>query len=255
MKILLKNIKPRRNQIDDSLRNQLILDYTHLIKFIAQKIVVRLPDHIELDDLISVGILGLMDAIDKYDPSKNNKFKTYAEYRIKGAILDELRSQDWVPRSVRGKIKRLEQTIMKLKNILHKQPSLLEIAEDMQISLSDLHILTSKTKTINLVSIDDYSPTTENMNLLECLPNPNSKDAFVELLLKKNRSLLSTLIEDLPQNQQIVIKLYYFEQLNLKEIGRLIEITESRVSQIHSKALNKLRIKLKSNHQPGQTAC
>jgi RNA polymerase sigma factor for flagellar operon FliA len=205
-----------------------------------------LPPNIEIDDLISSGVIGLMDAIEKYDPTRDNTFKTYAEFRIRGAILDELRAQDWVPRSVRDKAKLLDRTTVKLEAQLGRSPEDTEVATALNVSLEEFHDLVNQVRPVSLLSIDDQA-TFSNvdkksiMNLLESckLSNP-----FNQLNVKTIKEVVTTAIEELPEKQRLVLSLYYYEDLNLKEIGKILRVTESRVSQLHAQAISRLRGKL-----------
>lgn len=248
MKALVKRYKQDSQGVDDKLRDQLIMDYAPLIRFVAQRIASRLPSNIEIDDLISAGVIGLMDAIEKYDPSRDNKFKTYAEFRIRGAILDELRSQDWVPRSVRDKAKRIERKYAELEQQLGRAVTDIELAEALEITLEEYHEMVSKVKAVTLLSVDDLTTPYqhEKKSLLDCLEGSSSKNPFSQLKSKSVRNVLMTNIEELPEKQKLVLSLYYYEDLNLKEIGKILEVTESRVSQLHTQAVEKLRSKLKS---------
>ena len=152
---ILKRYKEEPSKVTPEQKDKLILEYAPLIRFIAQKIAIRLPSNIELDDLISSGVIGLMDAIEKYDPSRDNKFKTYAEFRIRGAILDELRSQDWVPRSVRDKAKLLDRATVELENDLGRSPTEEEVAEKLQISVEEYYDLVNQVKPVSVLSMDD----------------------------------------------------------------------------------------------------
>src|SRR4249919_959096 len=154
---LLRKYKEEPNKLTSQQKDKLIMEYAPLIRFIAQKIAVRLPSNIELDDLISSGVIGLMDAIDKYDSSRDNKFKTYAEFRIRGAILDELRAQDWVPRSVREKAKILERCFAKIEQQLGRQATEEEVYEELGISQSEYHELLNQVRSVSLLSYDDIS--------------------------------------------------------------------------------------------------
>lgn len=242
---LLKKYKEEPAKVSPEQKDKLILEYAPLIRFIAQKIAIRLPSNIELDDLISSGVIGLMDAIEKYDPSRDNKFKTYAEFRIRGAILDELRSQDWVPRSVRDKAKLLDRTQADLENELGRAPTEEEVAEKLDISVDDYYDMVNQVKPVSVLSIDEatFSDSDKKsiMNLLEgCkLHNPH-----VQLNIKSVKEVVAKSIEDLPERQRLVLSLYYYEDLNLKEIGKILRVTESRVSQLHAQAISRLRIKL-----------
>ncbi len=243
---ILKKYKEEPSKVTPEQKDKLILEYAPLIRFIAQKIAIRLPSNIELDDLISSGVIGLMDAIEKYDPSRDNKFKTYAEFRIRGAILDELRSQDWVPRSVRDKAKLLDRTTVELENELGRTPTEEEVAEKLQISVDEYYDLVNQVKPVSVLSMDDQSTFSNSdkksiMNLLEgCkIHNPH-----VQLNIKSVKEVVAKSIEDLPERQRLVLSLYYYEDLNLKEIGKILRVTESRVSQLHAQAISRLRIKL-----------
>lgn len=247
MKALVKKYKFGYLNVDRRLRDQLIMDYAPLIRFIAQKISSRLPSNVEIDDLISAGVIGLMDAIEKYDPSRDNKFKTYAEFRVRGAILDELRSQDWVPRSVRDKAKKIERTYSELEQRLGRTVTDVEISDALDISLDEYYVMISKVKAVTLLSAEELlSPMRqERKGLLEDL-EAGGKNPFSQLKNKNIRQLIKEHIKDLPEKQKLVLSLYYYEDLNLKEIGRILDVTESRVSQLHTQAVEKLRSKLKN---------
>ncbi|SMF66407.1 FliA/WhiG family RNA polymerase sigma factor [Pseudobacteriovorax antillogorgiicola] len=247
MKGLVKRYKQDTKGVDGKLRDQLIMDYAPLIRFVAQRIAARLPSNIDIDDLISAGVIGLMDAIEKYDPSRDNKFKTYAEFRIRGAILDELRSQDWVPRSVRDKAKKIEKTYAELEQKFGRAVSDQEISKALGVGLDEYYDMVAKVKAVTLLSIDELSGPNQQdkKSLLECLENVSSKNPFTQLKSKGVRELLIKNIEELPEKQKLVLSLYYYEDLNLKEIGKILEVTESRVSQLHTQAVEKLRSRLK----------
>jgi RNA polymerase sigma factor for flagellar operon FliA len=247
MKGLVKRYKQDNKGVDGKLRDQLIMDYASLIRFVAQRISARLPSNVDIDDLISAGVIGLMDAIEKYDPSRDNKFKTYAEFRIRGAILDELRSQDWVPRSVRDKAKKIERMYSKLEQEFGRAVSDTEISGALGIDLNEYYDMVSKVKAVTLLSIDELTGPQqhERKTLLECLENMSSRNPFSQLKSKAVRDILMKNIEELPEKQKLVLSLYYYEELNLKEIGKILEVTESRVSQLHTQAVEKLRSRLK----------
>jgi RNA polymerase sigma factor FliA len=231
---------------NDPMRNQVIMDYAPLIKYIAQKIAARLPSNIDLDDLFSAGVIGLMDAIDKYDPSRDNKFKTYAEFRIRGAILDELRYQDWVPRSVRESNKKEDRARLELEQKFARPATDREVAAHLEVPLEEFHERAGRTK-VSLLSLEELggAAASDKKSLLECLENPNNKNPFSQLKSKGVRDLIMKTVEELPEKQKLVLSLYYYEDLNLKEIGRILDVTESRVSQLHTQAVQKMRLKLK----------
>ncbi len=225
-------------------RQQLIVEYTPLIRFIAKKISIRLPANIEAEDLISSGVIGLMDAINKYDSSRDNKFKTYAEFRIRGSILDELRAQDWVPRSVRDKAKMLDRATSALEVDLGRSPTDEEIAERMGLTLNEFYDLANQARPVNVFSIDEVSTfsSMDRKSFLNLLQKEN--DPFFHLSVKSIKKVIKKSIEELPERQRIVLSLYYYEGFNLKKIGAILGVTESRVSQLHAQAVNRLKVKL-----------
>jgi RNA polymerase sigma factor for flagellar operon FliA len=234
----------------NSSRDQLVLEYAPLIKYIAQKIAARLPANIELDDLISSGVIGLMDAMEKYDSSRDNKFKTYAEFRIRGAILDELRAQDWVPRSVREKAKILERCYAKMEQEKGRQATDEEICLELGITQAEYHELLNQVRSVSLLSYDDISHFSKaDKRALHGVGDQGAKapTPFSEVNVAYIKRMISDAIRDLPEKQRLVLSLYYYEDLNLKEIGRVLDVTESRVSQLHTQAILRLKAKLR-NH-------
>lgn len=234
----------------NSTRDKLIMEYAPLIKYIAQKIAARLPANIELDDLISSGVIGLMDAIEKYDASRDNKFKTYAEFRIRGAILDELRAQDWVPRSVREKAKILERCYAKIEQSKGRQATDEEVCAELGITQEEYHDMLNQVRSVSLLSYDDISSFSKaDKRLLHGYGEGGSKAStpFSEVNIAYIKKMISEAIRDLPEKQRLVLSLYYYEDLNLKEIGRVLDVTESRVSQLHTQAILRLKGKLR-NH-------
>ena len=234
----------------NSSRDQLILEYAPLIKYIAQKIAARLPANIELDDLISSGVIGLMDAIDKYDSSRDNKFKTYAEFRIRGAILDELRAQDWVPRSVREKAKQLERVYARIEQQKGRQATDDEVCSELGISTEEFHDMLNQVRSVSLLSYDDISSFSKaDKRSLHGYGESGTRapTPFNEVSVASIKRMISDAIQDLPEKQRLVLSLYYYEDLNLKEIGRVLDVTESRVSQLHTQAILRLKARLR-NH-------
>lgn len=229
-------------------RDDVILEHMPQIRFIAQRISSKLPSSVEMDDLISAGVLGLMDALDKFDPSRGVKFKTYAELRIRGSILDSLRGLDWAPRSLRKKRKTLEKTYQELEQELGRSAGEAEVAEKMAISLEELHQLLDQVKGINLGSFHEFWEQDEDGNrsegVLHYLPDDPEKSPFRACQRKEVRSVIAAAIDRLPENERMVLSLYYFEELTMKEIGQILGVNESRVSQLHTKATLRLRSKL-----------
>jgi len=234
---------------NNSSRENLVVEYASLIKYIAQKIAVRLPANIELDDLMSSGVIGLMDAIEKYDSTRDNKFKTYAEFRIRGAILDELRAQDWVPRSIREKAKLLERCYIKLEQEKGRQATDEEVCASLGITQAEFHELLNQVKSVALVSYDDFSAfSRSDKRTLHGYGSASARGVtpFSEVNVAALKKSLAGAIKDLPEKQRLVLSLYYYEDLNLKEIGRVLDVTESRVSQLHTQAVLRLKAKLRS---------
>jgi RNA polymerase sigma factor for flagellar operon FliA len=244
-------IKPAAEEIEITAENreEVIIRYSPMIKYVANRIAMRLPPHIEVDDLISVGVLGLMDAISKYDSSRGAKFKTYAEFRVRGAILDELRAMDWVPRSIRQKASSVDKVVQSLQVKLSRSPEDQEVAKEMGVSLEQFHATLNETKSIPVFSLDDLGiakDSGEQQSLLDCLAGKADADPQTQIRLIELKEIIAKAIDTLPEKERLMVSLYYYEELTMKEIGAVLEITESRVSQIHSKAVYRLRTKLKA---------
>jgi RNA polymerase sigma factor for flagellar operon FliA len=250
MDALLREAKENDTEISSHLREQIVLEHTSLIRYIVNRIAVRLPSHIDLDDLHNTGVIGLMDAIEKYDPDKNCKFKTYAEFRIKGAILDQLRSLDWVPRSVRQKSRRLERAYGEVEQRLGRSASDDEVADSLGLQLDKFHELLNQVRGISLVNLEEIRGTNSDGDrtgtYADIIEDVNSENPFASLKLTEMKQVIALTIQALPEKERLVISLYYYEDLNMKEIGGILGITESRVCQIHTKAVLRLRAKLKS---------
>lgn len=228
-------------------RNEMILEYLPLVKFIAGRIASRLPSHIEVADLINSGIIGLIDAIEKFDASRKIKFKTYAEFRIKGAILDELRALDWVPRSTRQKASRLEKAYAELEQRLGRAASDAEMIDFLGVSAEEFDALVREARGVALISLDELQgDSDENFerNLLEYLADPENLNPAQIMNLDQIYRIVADTIDQLPEKERLVVSLYYYEELTMKEIGEILAITESRVSQIHTKAILRLRGRL-----------
>jgi len=224
---------------DKALKDVLILEYAPLVKHLAGKIGVHIGYRVEQEDLVSYGIFGLIDAIDKFDYKKGVKFETYANLRIRGAIIDSIRKLDWIPREIRQKNKLLENTYAELEESLGREPFEEEIAAKLEISLEETKDLIKKASLVSLISLDDYLERGSEENI------PADTHSPEEIYDKKEvGEILASAIDTLKENEKKVITLYYFEDLTLKEISKVIEVSESRVSQIHSKAVMKLRAKL-----------
>ncbi len=229
-------------------RDELILEHLPQIKYIAQRISTKLPSHVELNDLVSAGILGLLDAIEKFDPNRGVKFKTYAELRIKGAILDSLRNLDWAPRSLRKKSKDLERVYRELEQRLGRPATDKEVCEAMEISLEEFYELVDQIKGLNLGSFQELSGKDEEKNsepLVKYVPDAPQMDPFFVFHKSEIQGIMSTAIDTLPKKERLVVSLYYYDELTMKEIGKVLGVNESRVSQLHTKAMLRLRTKLR----------
>jgi len=251
-----ETLDPARPELSDDLdlfndREQLITECLPLVKFIAHRISARLPSHVEVDDLIHSGILGLMDAIKKFEPGRNVKFKTYAEQRIRGSILDGLRDLDWVPRSLRRKKKDIENAYHFLEQQLGRAATDEEVALHLAITLEELHKSLDELKGVTLGTFMDVGEDGEGENLISFVPDPDAEDPHITLQARELRTMLKGAVEKLPTKERFVVQLYYFDELTMKEIGTLLNITESRVSQLHTKSMLRLRGKLKERQIEG----
>ncbi|MFI6849890.1 RNA polymerase sigma factor WhiG [Kitasatospora sp. NBC_00085] len=233
---------------DQRLREQLILHYSPLVKYVAGRVGVGLPSNVEQADFVSSGVFGLIDAIEKFDIDRAIKFETYAISRIRGAIIDELRALDWIPRSVRQKAKAIERTYATLEARLRRTPHEPEVAAEMGIAIEDLHAIFSQLSLANVVALDELlHPVGEGgdrLSLMDTLED-HSADNPVEVAEDRElRRLLAQAVNTLPEREKTVVTLYYYEGLTLAEIGQVLGVTESRVSQIHTKSVLQLRAKL-----------
>ncbi len=230
---------------DTSYRDQLITEYLPHVKRIVHRIAVHLPSTIDIDDLMNVGVIGLIQAVDRYDPNRDNKFMTYAVFRIKGAVLSELRSRDYLSRSNRRKIRDLENTFLKLEQKLGREVDDFEVAEELGVSVEQV-FRTKQISNISFISFEElgYSSRDEKEKLMNYLVN-SDEDALTLTRLKEIKEAVARAIEQLPEKERLVISLYYLEELTMKETGKVLNITESRVSQIHSQAVRRLRAKLR----------
>lgn len=236
-----------KKQKDPLIRESFIKQYAPLVKYVAGKVAANMPASVEFDDLVGFGVFGLIDAIDKFDPDKNVKFKTYAVTRMRGAIFDELRSLDWVPRSVRQKTKEIEEAILQTEAKLGRPASDQEVAKTLGMTDEEYSKTMLKISSTSVLSLNDIWYTadeTESMTIGDSIESPASlsPDSIIEK--DEIRRVVIAAIQDLPENEKKVLVLYYYEELTLKEIGKVLDVTESRISQIHTKAILKLRAKL-----------
>lgn len=232
---------------DSETREQLILNYSPLVKYVAGRLSSSLPQTVDTADLISYGIFGLIDAIEKYDPERGIKFETYAIARIKGAIIDELRAMDWVPRSVRARAREVEQAYIRLEGTLKRVPSDTEVATELGISEKELQSIFSKLAYTSIVSFEELwvgGDREERSSIMSTIQDDKAEDPVLVFESEEVKDILADAIERLPEREKTVVALYYYEGLTLKEIGQVLGVTESRVSQLHTKAVLRLRARL-----------
>jgi RNA polymerase sigma factor FliA len=237
-----------KERAEQSARERLILHYAPLVKYVVGRLAAGLPHTVERADLVSYGMFGLMDALDKFDRTREVKFETYAIPRIKGAIIDELRAMDWVPRSIRFKAREVEKAYSGLESKLRRAPTDGEVAGHLGISLSELHEVVNQISFVSVMALDELVSTGdergEKRSLLDTLADAASSDPAAELEGQEMRGMLAAAINSLTEREKIVVTLYYFEGLTLAEIGEILGVTESRVCQIHTKAVGQLRLNL-----------
>ncbi|NOY10080.1 MAG: RNA polymerase sigma factor WhiG [Spirochaetes bacterium] len=243
---LWKLYKKKKNP---GIRDYFVKQYAPLVKYVAGKVAIGMPHNVEFDDLVGFGIFGLFDAIEKFDPTKHVKFKTYAVTRIRGAIFDELRSIDWVPRSVRQKTRELEEIVRVLESNLGRSATDKEIADAMGMTIEDFQQLTLKISGTSILSLNDVWYTGEDndkISIAESIEAPSNLNPDIIVEKEEIKRVIVNAINDLPEKEKKVLILYYYEDLTLKEIGQVLEVTESRISQLHTKAIMRLRAKLTS---------
>lgn len=229
---------------DAQYRDQLIVEYAQLVKIVAGRLSMYLGYNVEYDDLVGYGIFGLIDAIDKFDYGKNVKFETYASLRIRGAILDQIRKMDWIPRSLRQKQRRIDQAMSKIEAETGKTATDEQIAQELGISLDELNNWQGQAKMSNMVSLDEFTEEGTETTKMEAVGNARfdrPEDVVEKEELKK---MIVEALDNLTEKEREVVVLYYYEDMTLKEISLILEVSESRVSQLHTKALNKMKLKL-----------
>jgi RNA polymerase sigma factor for flagellar operon FliA len=233
---------------DSALRERLILHYSPLVKYVAGRVGVGLPPNIEQSDLVSYGIFGLIDAIEKFDLERAIKFETYAISRIRGAIIDELRSIDWIPRSVRYKAREVEKAYAALEAKLRRTPTEQEVAAELEITTTELRAIFSQVSFVNVLALDELLNTGgekgDKLSLVDTLEDSKAEDPVQAFEAEEMKYLLAGAINTLPEREKIVVTLYYYEGLTLAEIGQVLGVTESRICQMHTKAVLQLRGKL-----------
>ena len=235
---------------DERARERLVVAYSPLVKYVAGRMASGLPSHVEEGDLISYGLIGLIGSIERYDLDREIKFETYAVARIRGAIIDELRSLDWVPRSVRAKARDVEKAHSQLENKLGRAPNEEEMADKLGVSVDDFRTTLLEIANSSVLALDDLwtvsDPDGGQVSLLDTIRDPNAIDPEEAIDTVELKDRLANAIESLPDRERLVIALYYYEALTLREIGDVLGVTESRVSQLHTKAVLGMRSHLQN---------
>jgi len=243
-----------KNDADTKARDELILNFSPLVKYVAGRLASSLPQTVDTADLISYGIFGLIDAIEKFDLSRAIKFETYAIARIKGAIIDELRAMDWVPRSVRSRARAIEGAYVSLENELKRFPSDEEVATRIGVSLKDFHDILTKLSYTSVVSFEELwvgGDREDGQSAIGAIRDDTADDPVAVFESSEIKEILAGAIDRLPDREKTVIALYYYEGLTLKEIGQVLGVTESRVSQLHTKAVLRLRARMHATQAIG----
>ena len=238
-----------RKTHSDEFRNILMEHYVYLVRYAAERLYRKLPDKVELDDLITCGIFGLMDAIDAYDPTRGVKFETYCSPRIKGSILDELRSMDWVPRLVRARAHQLTRVMQSLETHLGRKPTEKEAAEGLDMNMEEFSRLQRDANAVSVVSLDTrYSDgdSDKDVREIDVIKDGKSQDPLTEA---QKRDLKSLLTKGFTRAEQLIVVLYYYEEMTMKEIGATLDLSESRVSQMHSSIIQRLKAQMNSRRK------
>jgi RNA polymerase sigma factor for flagellar operon FliA len=235
-------VKPNAYSIQTD-KSAIISQHTVLVKRIAYHLLARLPASVQVDDLIQSGMIGLLEASNNFDHSKGASFETFAGIRIRGAMLDEIRRGDWTPRSVHKNSRMVSEAIKRLEADLGRDVTDIEVAEKLDISLNDYHHILSEVSTGKIIGIEDLSTGADAISNMEDVNNNDPYDNFEKIVFKKS---LTACISTLPEREALVLSLYYDEELNLREIGQVLDVSESRVSQIHSQAMHRLKGRMQS---------
>jgi RNA polymerase sigma factor for flagellar operon FliA len=235
---------------DEKARERLVLAYSPLVKFVAGRMSTGLPAHVEEADLISYGLLGLISAIERFDPGRAIKFETFAITRIKGSVIDELRSLDWVPRSVRARAREIEKANAMLEHKLHRAPTDAEMAQQLDTSVEDFQSSLTQISNSSVVALDELwtlsDASGDQVSLLDTIKDPEAVDPAQAVDKSELKDRLAEAIGRLPEREKLVVALYYYENLTLREIGEVLGVTESRVSQLHTKAVLRLKSRLQA---------
>lgn len=243
----------KKRKVSEKEKERIIEQFLPRVKYYASKYAFCLPSELSIEDLVSAGIVGLLEAIERYDLSMNATLSTFADFRIRGAIIDEIRSMQWASKDARKKLEEVRKAYSELEKSFNRIATDEEVAERLNITLDELYKTLSIANTMNMISLEDLgvSKDGESLDILECISKEDERDMLDELNLKELRSALGSAIDELPEKERLVITLYYFEELTMKEIGRVLDISESRVCQLHGKVL----IKLKNRMEQFKNGC
>ncbi len=227
-------------------KEKIVEQFLPRVKYYANKYTIALPPELSVEDLVSAGIVGLLEAIERYDPSMNATLSTFADFRIRGAIIDEIRSMQWASKDARKRLEEVRRVYSELERNLNRSAADEEVAERMNITLDELYKTLSIANTMNMLNLDDLGVGSEgeSLDILECISKEDEKDMLDELHLKEMKQTLGRAIDELPEKERLVVTLYYFEELTMKEIGKILDISESRVCQLHGRVLVKLKGKV-----------
>src|SRR5919107_480266 len=240
-----------KDERDENSRERLVLAYAPLVKYVAGRMSTGLPSHVEEADLISYGLLGLISAIERFEPDREIKFETFAMTRIKGSIIDELRSLDWVPRSVRARARQIEKANSKLEHQLHRAPTDQEVADELELTLEEFQESLTRISNSSVVALDELwtlsDASGDQVSLLDTIQDPDAIDPAHAMDATEMKDRLADAIARLPEREKLVVALYYYENLTLREIGEVLGVTESRVSQLHTKAVLRLKSALQGD--------
>jgi RNA polymerase sigma factor FliA len=224
-------------------KEEIIQQFLPRVKYYAHKYAFGLPAELTVDDLVSAGIVGLLEALNRFDPSMNTTLSTFADFRIRGAIIDEIRSMQWASKDARKKLDEVRRAYDAIEQLEHRSAGDEEVAARLDISMDELHKILASANCLRMMNIDDMGVNAdgESLDILQCIASDSATDVLEELGLKELQAELGKVIDDLPEKEKLVVTLYYYEELTMKEIGKVMDITESRVCQLHGKALIKLR--------------
>ncbi|BCB96454.1 RNA polymerase sigma factor for flagellar operon [Dissulfurispira thermophila] len=245
--------RPKKHKLSEKEKERIIEQFLPRVKYYANKYAFGLPSELSVEDLVSAGVVGLLEAIERYDPSMNATLSTFADFRIRGAIIDEIRSMQWASKDARKKLEEVRNAYMEIEKSYNRLATDEEVAEKLDITLDELYKTLSIANTMNMMSLEDLGINKDgkSLDILECISKEDERDIVDVLNLKELKSVLGKAIDGLPDNERLVVTLYYFEELTMKEIGKILNISESRVCQLHGKVL----VKLKSIMEDFRNAC